>query len=168
MLRHLMIVLVAFLASGLRLVAVAETVQRPRLAVLTDIGGDPDDQQSMIRLMMYSNEFDIEALIATASGTPGELKVAVTRPDLILQIIDAYEKVLPNLRKHAQGWPEAETLRKCVKSGNPQRGLKNIGEGTTARAPGISSNESMLVAQNARSISPFGVAKAIWRRLCGG
>ncbi|HOA52851.1 MAG TPA: DUF1593 domain-containing protein [Thermogutta sp.] len=129
MLRHLMIVLVAFLASGLRLVAVAETVQRPRLAVLTDIGGDPDDQQSMIRLMMYSNEFDIEALIATASGTPGELKVAVTRPDLILQIIDAYEKVLPNLRKHAQGWPEAETLRKCVKSGNPQRGLKNIGEG---------------------------------------
>ena len=24
---------------------------RPRLLVLTDIGGDPDDQQSMIRLM---------------------------------------------------------------------------------------------------------------------
>lgn len=129
MLRYLMIVLMVFLASGLRLVAMAETVQRPRLAVLTDIGGDPDDQQSMIRLMLYSNEFDIEALIATASGTPGELKVAVTRPDLILQIIDAYEKVLPNLRKHAQGWPEAETLCRCVKSGNPQRGLKNIGEG---------------------------------------
>ena len=35
---------------------------RPRLAVLTDIGGDPDDQQSLIRLMVYSNEFEIEAL----------------------------------------------------------------------------------------------------------
>src|SRR6185295_4640279 len=47
---------------------------RPRLIVLTDMGGDPDDQQSMIRLMLYANEFDIEGLIATASGTPGELK----------------------------------------------------------------------------------------------
>jgi hypothetical protein len=26
---------------------------KPRLLVLTDIGGDPDDQQSMIRLMTY-------------------------------------------------------------------------------------------------------------------
>ena len=33
--------------------------QRPRLAVLTDIGGDPDDQQSLIRLLVYANEFDI-------------------------------------------------------------------------------------------------------------
>jgi len=56
--------------------------ERPRLAVLTDIGGDPDDQQSLIRLMVYSNEFQIEALVATASGTPGELKEAATRPDL--------------------------------------------------------------------------------------
>src|SRR5262245_31201223 len=59
---------------------------RPRLVVLTDIGGDPDDQQSMIRLMLYSNEFQIEGLIATASGIPGELKKAVVRPDLIRQI----------------------------------------------------------------------------------
>ena len=34
--------------------------ERPRLCVLTDIGGDPDDQQSMIRLMVYANEFEIE------------------------------------------------------------------------------------------------------------
>ena len=75
--------------------AVAE---RPRLAILTDIGGDPDDQQSMVRLMLYANEFEIDALSASAPGTPGELKKAVTRPDLILEIIDGYEKVLPNLR----------------------------------------------------------------------
>ena len=36
---------------------------KPRLIVTTDIGGDPDDQQSMIRLMLYSNEFDIEVLM---------------------------------------------------------------------------------------------------------
>ena len=75
--------------------------ERPRLAVLTDIGGDPDDQQSMIRLMVYANEFEIEGLIASAAGTPGELKEAVTRPDSIRQIVDAYGQVRPNLIKHA-------------------------------------------------------------------
>ena len=41
--------------------------ERPRLLVLTDIGGDPDDQQSMIRLMVYANEFVIEGLAACIS-----------------------------------------------------------------------------------------------------
>jgi hypothetical protein len=81
--------------------AVLRAAERPRLAVLTDIGGDPDDQQSMIRLMVYSNEFDLELLIASAAGTPGELKDSITRPDLIHQIIDAYGEVLPNLQRHA-------------------------------------------------------------------
>ncbi|MCB1210054.1 MAG: DUF1593 domain-containing protein [Verrucomicrobiales bacterium] len=104
-------------------------MESPRLAVLTDIGGDPDDQQSMVRLMVYANEFDIELLLASASGTRGELKQAVTRPDLILAVIDAYEKVLPNLKKHAANWPEAATLRQCVKSGNPHRERAHIGDG---------------------------------------
>ncbi len=108
--------------AGFLIQTQALAADRPRLAILTDIGGDPDDQQSMVRLMMYANEFQIEALIASASGTRGELKKAVTRPDLILEIIGRYEQVLPNLQKHASGWPEAEQLRRRVKSGNPQRG----------------------------------------------
>ena len=103
--------------------------ERPRLMVLTDIGGDPDDQQSMIRLMVYANEFEIEGLIATAAGTMGELKEAIVRPDLIRQIIDGYGKVLPNLKRHAADWPEADTLRKLVKTGNPQRGREHVGDG---------------------------------------
>src|SRR5690348_17393452 len=75
----------------------ADGPTKPRLVVLTDIGGDPDDQQSMIRLMLYSNEFEIEGLIATAAGVPGELKQAVTKPELIRQIVEAYGKVRPNL-----------------------------------------------------------------------
>jgi len=102
--------------------------------VLTDIGGDPDDQQSMIRLMLYANEFEIEGLIASASGTPGELKKEITQPHLIRQIIEAYGKVLPKLRGHADGWPEAEQLLRCVKSGNPKRGRANIGEGHDTEA----------------------------------
>ena len=102
---------------------------RPRLVVLTDIGGDPDDTQSLIRLMVYSNEFELEGLIASASGTPGELDEAVTRTDLILQVIERYEQVLANLRRHADGWPDPELLRSRVKSGNPNRGRDQIGDG---------------------------------------
>jgi len=101
---------------------------RPRLAVLTDIGGDPDDTQSLVRLMVYANEFEIEALIASASGTRGELGKAITRPDLIHQVIDAYEKVVPNLERHANDWPAAVELRDRVRSGNPQRGRQHIGD----------------------------------------
>jgi len=103
--------------------------ERPRLIVLTDIGGDPDDQQSLIRLMVYSNEFDIELLLASAAGTPGELKEAATRPELIHEIIDAYASVLPNLRTAASGWPEPQALHSRVVAGNPQRGRSAIGTG---------------------------------------
>ena len=102
-------------------------VEKPRLMVLTDIGGDPDDQQSLIRLMLYTNEFEIEGLIATASGTPGELKKAVTRPDLIREIVEAYGKVHGNLSKHAEGYPEPAKLLGRIKSGNRNRGQDFIG-----------------------------------------
>jgi hypothetical protein len=109
------------------LASVSLAAQPPRLAVLTDIGGDPDDQQSLVRLMVYANEFDLELLLASAAGTPGELKQALTRPDLIRQIVDAYGQVLPNLARHAAGWPTADELRARIVSGNPLRGRVAIG-----------------------------------------
>ncbi|MFN3149508.1 DUF1593 domain-containing protein [Bremerella sp.] len=110
------------------LVAADGETSRPRLLVLTDIGGDPDDQQSMVRLMVYVNQFRVEGLVASASGTPGELKKAITQPHLIREIVDAYGKVRANLARHEANWPEAATLAACIKSGNPERGLKHIGE----------------------------------------
>ena len=107
----------------------ASAAAKPRLVVLTDIGGDPDDQQSMVRLMAFANEFDIEGLIASASGTPGELKRAITQPQLIREIVEAYGKVLPSLRRHARGYPPADDLLARIKSGNPQRGWDHVGEG---------------------------------------
>ena len=84
----------------------AEGNGKPRLMVLTDIGGDPDDQQSMIRLMLYSCDFEIEGLVASASGTPGELDRDVVRPDLIEEIVHAYGQVGENLLLHREGYPE--------------------------------------------------------------
>ncbi len=103
--------------------------QNPRLLITTDIGGDPDDTQSLIRLMVYLNEFEIEGLISSASGTPGELDKAIVRPDLIREIIKGYQQVYPKLLKHSQGYPTPEKLLSLVKSGNPFRGWDFVGEG---------------------------------------
>ncbi len=142
--------------------------QKPRLAVLTDIGGDPDDQQSMIRLMVYANEFDLELLLASAAGTPGELKAKITRPDLIQQTVDAYGEVLPNLKLHATGWPEANDLRACIHSGNPQRGRAHIGaEHDTAGSRALIQRIDAGSPERPLNVSIWGgqtdLAQALWR-----
>jgi len=35
--------------------------------VLTDISNEPDDEESLVRFLVYSNEYDVEGLIATTS-----------------------------------------------------------------------------------------------------
>jgi len=111
------------------LILVSSTIaaESPRLLVLTDIGGDPDDQQSLIRLLVHANEFEIEGLIASAAGTPGELKKETVMPELIREIVEAYGKVQPNLKKHHPDFPEAKTLLKRIKVGNPVRGRESLG-----------------------------------------
>ena len=42
--------------------------EKPRILISTDIGGtDPDDNQSMMHYLLYSNEFDCEGLISSPS-----------------------------------------------------------------------------------------------------
>lgn len=126
---YLAIVLAAALLTLRVCPATPASPAKPRLLVLTDIGGDPDDQQSMIRLMLYANEFELEGLIASASGTPGELKENVTKPHLIREIVEAYGQVRSNLIRHAKGYPDTGHLLTLIKSGNPNRGRKTIGQG---------------------------------------
>lgn len=104
--------------------ASGEVMKKPRLLVMTDIGGDPDDQQSMIRLMCYSNEFDLEGLIATGTNPSHDDWV---HPELIREIIGAYGKVRENLLLHKSGYPAEEELLNKVKTGQPS--LDRIGEG---------------------------------------
>src|SRR5262245_20951366 len=71
-------------------------VEKNRVVVLTDIANEPDDQMSMVRFLVYSNQFDVEGLVA---GTSTWMRNRV-RPDVLNTLIDAYEQVAPNLRKH--------------------------------------------------------------------
>jgi hypothetical protein len=114
----------------------ADAQSNPRLIVLTDISSltqgeaEPDDGQSMTRLMLYTNDIDIEGLIASSNMGHGQR----TRPELIRQVIEAYEKVRPSLLRHDEGYPEASALAAVVKSGTPTAGPKvpveqSIGEG---------------------------------------
>ena len=77
--------------------------------------------------MAHSNEFDIEGLIATASGTPGELGVDTVKVQLIKDYVAAYEKVYPSLKQHSKDFPAPKYLKSIIKCGNPHRGFESIG-----------------------------------------
>ncbi|HSN49465.1 MAG TPA: nucleoside hydrolase-like domain-containing protein, partial [Flavobacterium sp.] len=47
--------------------SLASAYEKPRVFVLTDIENEPDDAMSMVRFMVYSNQFDMEGLAATTS-----------------------------------------------------------------------------------------------------
>jgi len=98
---------------------------KKRVLVLTDIEADPDDTQSLIRFLTYSNQWDVEGIIATTS-IHQKTRVA---PESIHKILNSYEKVQPNLLKHEKGYPSAADLRLKVKKGLPVYGMEGVGEG---------------------------------------
>lgn len=98
--------------------------QNQRLVVLTDIEADPDDAQTLVRLLLYSNQIDIEGLIATTSVH----QKSMVAPETIHDILDAYGKIQSNLLLHEEGYPSVKALRSIVKSALPVYGMKGVGE----------------------------------------
>jgi len=123
---------------------------KPRVVILSDFppldvipGGrgdgppekrsDPDDVQSMVRFLVYANEFDVEGLVASA-GTYAN----IARKQNILDILDLYDQVDENLRKHDSRYPTAEQLRAVTWQGRDNTWGKAsdeiIGEGRDSEA----------------------------------
>lgn len=100
-----------------------EKLEKQRVVVLTDITNEPDDQESLVRFLVYANEYDVEGIVATTSV---HLKNKV-REDKIRELLGAYEKVRPNLEKHAKGYPAADVLRNIIKSHLPLYGMNGVG-----------------------------------------
>lgn len=94
------------------LAASAEAASRPKVIIMTDIGQDPDDQQSLIRALLYANSIDIRGLIATY--IPRDRPV---QPGLITATLDAYGQDLPFLSQHMPGYPSADALKAVVRAG---------------------------------------------------
>ena len=138
----------------LPVIAVSQTSSSvPRVFVFTDISNEPDDEESLVRFLVYSNEYDIEGLVACTSCW---LKEGV-REDLIRRQLDAYDKVRNNLLKHAKGFPTTEYLKSVTCSGQPTYGLAATGKGK-------STDGSRLLIKAALKDDP----RPLWVLLWGG
>ncbi len=126
---------------------------RPRALVISDIGNEPDDQMSFVRFLLYSNEIDVEGLIAATSTW----QKATTHPETMHQIIARFGQVLPNLLKHAAGWPSESDLDQKVRSGQPSYGMAAVGKGKSS--PG----SDLLIAAADREDS-----RPLWITVWGG
>jgi hypothetical protein len=148
-------------ASDLR--STVEPKNRARLIVLTDIENEPDDTMSMVRLLTYSNQIDIEGLIATTSMFMTN-RVA---PESIHAVIAAYKQARPNLLLHEPGFPAAESLDSRVKHGPAVYGMRGVGEGKDSE--GSEWIIHVLEQPDARPVwvsiwgGPNTLAQALWK-----
>lgn len=101
-----------------------EKPQKQRVIILTDIENEPDDTQSMVRLLLYSNQIDIKGIVATTSCWHQNM----VNPESVKKVIQAYGKVQPNLLKHEAGFPDEKSLLELVKAGIPKYGMTGVGE----------------------------------------
>ncbi len=102
---------IGYFAAG----AFAESSGESRLRVIieTDAGGDPDDEQSLVRFLLYTSEWDVEGIIANRpTARDGEnLNTVRTGLGIVRRQIDAYGECYPNLVQHDARFPTAEFLQ---------------------------------------------------------
>jgi Protein of unknown function (DUF1593) len=98
---------------------------KPRLIVLTDLSNEPDDEESLVRLLVYADQFDIEGLVATTSNWLRQNP----REDLIHRDLEAYAQVRANLAKHSSAFPSAAELETVTRTGQPGFGMACVGRG---------------------------------------
>ncbi|KAI9043191.1 uncharacterized protein KD926_004374 [Aspergillus affinis] len=77
-------------------------LDKPRVFILSYISTEPDDQESLTRYLLYSNQFQTEGLVASTSTWLRD----ETHPEDMLQVINAYGNVTQNLNQHAP--PDAQ------------------------------------------------------------
>lgn len=124
--KNLKIIIILFLLAAPLKVLTQELKsyhEKARVIVLTDIENEPDDAQSMVRFLLYSNHFDIEGLIATTSTHLRD----TTAEWRIHDIVTAYGKVRNNLLLHESGFPSEDYLHSIVKHGIRRYGLDGVG-----------------------------------------
>jgi hypothetical protein len=119
--------------------------------VLTDITNEPDDQQSLVRFLVYANEFDVEGLVATTSV---HLKDKV-RKDKIEELLGAYGQVKANLDQHAPGFPSVQYLKSITKTHLPLYGMQGVGNGKDSEG-------SQLIIRSVDKADPRPVWIAVW------
>ncbi|KAE8381315.1 hypothetical protein BDV26DRAFT_301777 [Aspergillus bertholletiae] len=83
-----------------------------RVFILSDISNEPDDAESLVRYLLYSNQFQTEGLVACTSTW-------------------RKTKVVSNLNAHAHPqdpYPTAEYMRSLIKKGAETYGMSAVGD----------------------------------------
>ncbi|NJB87200.1 hypothetical protein GGR26_002977 [Lewinella marina] len=159
----LLFLFVALVLSLSSVPAGAESTGKPRVINTTDLGADPDDEQSLVRQLVSANEFDLEGLIVAT----GCWKKEQGNTDMLDRIIDAYAAAYPNLSVHAEGFPTPDYLRSVSVMGQTGYGMGDVGEGRDS--PG---SELIITAADRDDPRPLWVmgwggmntaAQAIWK-----
>ncbi len=88
---------------------------KPRIIVTSD--GEIDDECSIVRFLLYANEFDIEGIVTTSSQYHWQ-GYEWAGDDWIDPYLEAYKKVYPNLVKHDADFPTPSFLRHKTRMGN--------------------------------------------------
>lgn len=86
---------------------------KPRVIATTD--GEIDDHSSMIRFLLYASDYDVAGIVEVNSRFQ---KNGHSKEPWLEKQLDAYEQVLPNLRKHNPDYPSADSLRSVCRVGN--------------------------------------------------
>ena len=101
--------------------------QRPRCIITQD--AEVDDMNSLIHVLLYSNEVDIQGIVQSSSkfhwkGVAGQKEEKYTKPyrwpgtEWMQKYLNAYQKVYPNLKKHDKSYPAPTYLKSVTKVGN--------------------------------------------------
>ena len=125
-----------------------DNTPKPRIVVLTDIAPadvEADDMESLVRLLSHADLFEIEAIITSGGWNSSGGTYPVEWAKFANEVIDAYEKDLPNLMRRSDQtefksitkeeqtqnigyWPSATYLRKRTMMGSRSLGVDKLGK----------------------------------------
>ncbi|MEP1445264.1 MAG: nucleoside hydrolase-like domain-containing protein [Paraglaciecola sp.] len=105
--------LLTVVLSGISTVTHADS--KPRVIVTSD--GEIDDECSLARFLLYSNEWDVEGIITSSSQYHWQGH-KWAGDDWAQPFLEAYGKIHPNLIKHDPDYPTAEYLKARTLLGN--------------------------------------------------
>ncbi|KAI0149199.1 hypothetical protein BJ166DRAFT_58735 [Pestalotiopsis sp. NC0098] len=121
--------------------------QRLRVFILSDISNEPDDAESLVRYLLYSNQFETEGLGAVTSNW---MKTKVCPQDMH-KIVDAYAGAVDNLNAHAHPdaqYPSADSLRSLIRSGASVYGMAAVGDDVPLSDAGQLLLDRVLIADD--------------------
>ncbi len=113
---NFIIIALAFVTTAYsHTIDISNKTSKPRIMVTSD--GEIDDECSLVRFLLYSNEWDVEGIITSSSQYHWKGH-RWAGDDWAEPYLDAYEKVFPNLLKHDKNYPTPSYLKSVTLLGN--------------------------------------------------